>query len=53
MYELPSKKNVKSIEITKESVLSGEAPKITNFSKDDKPKEGKEKDLAVVKKNKA
>lgn len=53
MYELPSKKNVKSIEITKESVLNGELPKVTNFSKEDRPKEAKEKDLAVVKKNKA
>ncbi len=51
MFEVPSKGNVKSVQITKESVLKGEDPRLTLKKKEEKKKsEAKEKDLTVVKK---
>ncbi len=53
MFEVPSKGNIKSVEITKDSVIKGSDPKVTT-SKKEATKATKEKELVVVKKkNKA
>jgi ATP-dependent Clp protease ATP-binding subunit ClpX len=48
MFEIPSKKNVKSVVVTKESVLDGKMPKITLCDKNEEKKK-EEKALSVVK----
>ena len=53
MFEVPSKNNVKSVEITKESVIKGDNPLVTIREKEVKSSsKTSKKDLSVVKKKK-
>lgn len=53
MFEVPSKNNVKSVEITKESVIKGDNPLVTVNEKVTKStSKSSKKDLSVVKKKK-
>lgn len=53
MFEVPSKNNVKSVEITKESVIKGDNPLVTIREKELKTtNKASKKDLSVVKKKK-
>lgn len=51
MYDIPSKDNVKSVTITKKSVISSEDPKIEYLSKKEE-KDKKEKSINLIKKEK-
>jgi ATP-dependent Clp protease ATP-binding subunit ClpX len=51
MFEAPSKNNIKSVEITKDSVIKGTSPIVKTHEKNSKPIKGsKNKDMSVIKK---
>lgn len=52
MYEIPSKKNIKSVTVTKKSVLKDEQPKIELLTKEEE-KQKEESSINILKENKA
>lgn len=53
MFDLPSKKNVKAITVTKDSVAKGAYPKIENLTKEEEKKKSQSGSFEVVKNEQA
>jgi len=49
MFEVPSKKNIKSVRVTKKTVTDGERPIIAYLSKEEE-KEREENSISLIKK---